>query len=150
MQMGCVPNYHNCVAVFMEPCAKLLHPAKHRSHKDAYGQTQGEGLKFCLTLQSIWSCSHWHLCSIMVGSIVNVLPFVSSWRGILLSFASWIQMDLLCRFPKSSVARAFHVAVPRMLSRIAWDITLPRMFHRVGYPPVLTYCRSILRALPMT
>ena len=73
----------------------------------------------------------------MTGSIVNVLPLLNSWSSMLLSFAAWIQLSFLSSYPKSAIHRALQGAIPRVLSRTPWDISLS-----------LSFCRSILPLLP--
>ena len=107
------------------------------AHAQPSGLTDSWSLKYCPTMQSPWSASHRHVRNIMTGSIVNVLPFLNTWSSMLLSFAAWIQLSFLSSYPKSAIHRALQGAIPRVLSRTPWDISLS-----------LSFCRSILPLLP--
>ena len=65
------------------------------THAQPSGLTDSWSLKYCPTMQSLWSASHRHVRNIMTGSIVNVLPFLNSWSSMLLSEASLLGFSYL-------------------------------------------------------
>ena len=80
----------------------------------------------------------------MVGPIINILPFLKSWGGVLLSFAAWVRISLLSGFPTSAIAQALYGAVLRDLSRAGWDISLSLTFYCVFISLLLFYCMYVL------
>ena len=103
------------------------------------GLTDSWSLKICPTLQSPWF--HRHVRNIMMGFIVNVLPFSNSWSCMLLSFAPWIELGFLSRYPKSAIYRALQGTVSRRLSRTPWDTSLSLSFC-LSIPPLLPCDKS--------
>ena len=96
-------------------------PAAVTFHAQPHGLDSSWSLKYCTPLQSPYFVSHRHLRNIIIGSIVNVLPFQSSWAGLLLSFAAWSHLSLLSDYPKSCIARALFAVVLRVRSCTPWD-----------------------------
>ena len=111
------------------------------THAQPSGLTDSWSLKYCPTMRSPWSASHRHVRNIMTGSIVNVLPVLNSWSSMLLSFAAWIQLSFLSTYTKSAIHRALQGAIPRVLTRTPWDISLSLSF-RCSILPLLPCDKS--------
>ena len=101
------------------------------------GLTSAWHLKYTVTLQSPPAHAHKHISNIIVSAVLNIHPFLHTWAGCLLSVASWAQLACLSGYPRSTVLRALHSAVPRIISRTPWDVdsTLGWCCHVVYFLP---------------
>ena len=86
------------------------------------GLTSTWHLKYTVTLQTPQSKAHKHISNIIVGAVLNVQPFLHTWISCLLSITAWAQMACLSGYSRSTVLRALHSAVPRIISRTPWDV----------------------------
>ena len=95
------------------------------------GLTSTWHLKYTVTLQTPQSHAHKHISNIIVGAVLNVQPFLHTWISCLLSITAWAQMACLSDYSRSTVLRALHSAVPRIISRTPWDVdnTLQWCYH---------------------
>ena len=93
-------------------------------------------LKYTVTLQSPPAHAHKDVSNIIVSA---VLSFLHTWAGCLLSIASWAQLACLSGYPQSTVLRALHSAVPRIISRTPWDVD-----------STLQWCCHVVYVLPAT
>ena len=79
-------------------------------------------LKYTVTMQTPTTHAHKHISSIIISAVLNVHPFLHTWLGCLLSLTSWAQLAVLSGYTRSTVLRALHSAVPRIMSRTPWDV----------------------------
>ena len=79
-------------------------------------------LKNTVTLQTPRTNAHKQISNIIVGAMLNVQPFLHTWIARLLSITAWAQMACLSGYSNSTVLRALHSAVPRIISRTLWDV----------------------------
>ena len=86
------------------------------------GLTSDWHLKYTVTMQTPTTHAHKHISSIIVSAVLNVHPFLHTWHGCLLSLTSWAQLAVLSGYTRSTVLRALHSAVPRVISRTPWDV----------------------------
>ena len=86
------------------------------------GLTSDWHLKYTVTMQTPTTHAHKHISGIIVSAVLNVHPFLHTWLGCLLSLTSWSQLAILSGYSRSTVLRALHSAVPRVISRTPWDV----------------------------
>ena len=86
------------------------------------GLTSDWHLKYTVTMQTPTTHAHKHISSIIVSAVLNVHPFLHTWLGCMLSLTSWSQLAILSGYSRSTVLRALHSAVPRVISRTPWDV----------------------------
>ena len=72
-------------------------------------------------MQSPWARDYRHISTIIVSVVLNVQPLLHSWFGILIRITTWCPISLISGYPRSSVLRAPHSALPRILSRTPWE-----------------------------
>ena len=99
-------------------------------HTQPSGLTSSWHLKYTMTLQTPHNYAHKRISSIIVGAVLNVLPFLHTWMSCLLNITAWAQVACLSGISRSTVLRVLHYAVPRIISRTPWDLdpsmVLPR------------------------
>ena len=103
------------------------------------GLTYSWHLKYTVTLQTPHIHAHKQMSNIIVGAVLNVLPFLHTWISCLLSITAWAQVACLSGYSRSTVLRALHSAVPRIISRTLWDLD-----------NTLQWCRHATYILPST
>ena len=86
------------------------------------GLTSDWHLKYTVTMQTPTAHAHKHISGIIVSAVLNVHPFLHTWVGCLLSLTSWSQLAILSGYTRSTLLRALHSAVPRVISRTPWDV----------------------------
>ena len=94
-------------------------------------------LKYTVTLQPPPTNAHKHISNIIVSAVLNIHTFLHTWAGCIFSIVSWAQLACLSGYPQSTVLRAPHSAVPRIISRTPWDVdsTLNCCCHVVYFLP---------------
>ena len=102
------------------------------------GLTSTYHLKYSVTLQSPRN-AHTHISAIIVSAVLNVQPFLHTWLSCLLSITAWAQIACLSSYPRSTVLRALHSAVLRIVSRTVWDVD-----------STLRWCQHAVYCLPST
>ena len=90
------------------------------AHPSAF--TANWSLKLGPPLQSSWAVQDSALANLYTSVLVNCLPFVRSWGGLLLSCAAWINMGLLCGHSTTVTLRAAHRALTRVVARTPYAI----------------------------
>ena len=83
-------------------------------------------LKLGPPLQSAWAVQDVALANLYTSLLVNALPFIRSWGGVLLSAAAWISLGLLSGHTAAVTLRAVHRALTRVVARTPHAVTPTR------------------------
>ena len=79
-------------------------------------------LKLGPPLQSAWAVHEATLANLYTGVLVNCLPFISSWGGLLMSCVAWVTMGLICGHSVLVTLRAAHWALTYVVARTHYAV----------------------------
>ena len=95
------------------------------------------GLKLGIPLQSFWAVTQRQVTNMFTGGLCNVLPFLGTWSGLLLSATAWMQVGVPSSYPPHVVRSSMICALVRVLAHTVWDVDLS-----------VTWVNHIIRRLP--
>ena len=95
------------------------------------------GLKLGIPLQSFWAVTQRQITNMFTGGLCNVLPFLGTWSGLLVSATAWMQVALLSAYPAHVVRSSMICAMVRVLARTVWDVDMS-----------ISWINHIIRRLP--
>ena len=105
------------VSIYVSPGCCVTH-----AHPNALDSTWR--LKHGAPLQGFWATSSRRTTNVFLCALSNTLPFLGSWGSFLLSVTAWMQLAMLCGYPRPGVRASATSTVHRVLAKIQWDVPL--------------------------